>query len=131
VIESRRYKAIWVSNNDEEWSAQLSLPNTNVLLRGRGPEGQVELELWDAEPVASRGIAVVNGSDGHLGLASIPLCSCGEKDCGHVHRQYRIRAGHAVILETLEVLESLDRLNVDPYNSRLWLDPLKAGDETA
>lgn len=131
VIGHRRYKALWLSDQGDEWSALLAMEGTNVLLRGTGSNGPVDLELWDSAPLSSQAVAVVAGPDGQLGLAVIPLCSCGERECGHINRQYRIRADEVAILETLEVLEGMDRLNRDPYNSQPRLSPLVASDNKA
>ena len=45
---------------------------------------QVLLETWAGEPELSDGLAVVTDPEGDpIGIARIPLCSCGERGCGN------------------------------------------------
>jgi hypothetical protein len=44
---------------------------------------ELGVEAWAGEPGETEGVAVVDMGDGDIRLATVPLCSCGERGCGN------------------------------------------------
>ena len=98
-------RAAWVrgasDSSDVGWSALVELrQGVNLLVKGVEGDVEVAVELWAGDPEASDGLAVTRVGQSLVGVARIPLCTCGERGCGNAGRQ----------LATVQEAESLPRL---------------------
>lgn len=65
------------------------------------------MALWAGEPDASAGLAVVRRGEDLVGIASIPLCACGELGCGNAGLQLATSVSAADLPRLVELLASL------------------------
>ena len=95
-------------------------PKVNLLVCADDGATSARVELWSGEPGDSDGLAVAIDRDGPSALYRIPLCGCGERDCGHAG----ILLSNDIAVETLPALidllaglpETMDR----PTPSAAW-----------
>jgi hypothetical protein len=69
-------------------------------------ERRADLDLWTGEPRASKGVAVLARDEEPYTLAAVPICNCGEPDCGNIHRQ--LGAEGLTEIQLLRLLDMLD-----------------------
>jgi hypothetical protein len=67
---------------------------------------RADLDIWTGDPQASKGVAVLVRDDEPYALAPIPICDCGEPNCGNVHQQLAVEG-----LTETELLRLLDMLD--------------------
>jgi hypothetical protein len=65
------------------------------------------VEAWVDIPDESDGVAVIGSSDTPDGIASIPLCGCGERGCGNNGVQLAKELDPDVLPELIEALRDL------------------------
>jgi len=71
-----------------DWRAVIGVRRGLTLLVTWSDQGQeLDVEAWAGEPGETEGVAVVDMGDGDIRLATVPLCSCGERGCGNAGLQ--------------------------------------------
>lgn len=92
----------------DDWRAVVGVRRGLKLLVTQRHQGQeLEVEAWAGEPEETDGVAVIDRGDGDIRLATIPLCSCGERGCGNAGIQlskWLPGEGLAVLTELLREL---------------------------
>ena len=71
-----------------------------------GDQQRADLDIWTGEPQSSKGVAVLARDEEPYALAPIPICTCGERYCGNIHRQ--LAAKGLTETQLLGLLDMLD-----------------------
>jgi hypothetical protein len=102
-----------------EWRALIGIrPGLGLLVNPEG-EDEIGIAAWAGEPGDSDGVAVVDLGDGVLRIARVPLCGCGNRDCGNAGIQLSRLLAAEALPELIGLLRQLhwtaavpDRSNV-------------------
>lgn len=87
-------------------------------------------ESWTGEPDESDALAVVLGSDGALlGVAAVPLCSCGDRGCGNTDVQFAHVLPASALPGLVLLLRDLPDIDVIPRPGAAWLGDLDEAPE--
>jgi hypothetical protein len=90
--------------------------------------GTPRVELWANEPDASDGLAVVGRGDGLLGIAHIPLCSCGDRGCGNAGLQLATDVPANDLPTLVDLLRSLPNVPGPPSHDATWHGDFSEGE---
>jgi hypothetical protein len=86
---------------------------------------RVHVQAWEGEPDDSEGLSVVTDAVGApIGIARIPLCSCGDRGCGNAGVQLSYPIAASVLPALVDLLDSLPSLAETPRRDRAWLGDL-------
>lgn len=67
-----------------DWRAVVGVRRgLKLLVTWRHQSQELDVEAWAGEPEQTDGVAAIEMGDGGIRLATIPLCSCGERGCGN------------------------------------------------
>ncbi|HEY7068636.1 MAG TPA: hypothetical protein VH479_00910 [Acidimicrobiales bacterium] len=85
-----------------------------------GRAGTPWVELWSGEPDESDGLAVVRRGDDPAGIAPIPLCPCGDRDCGDNSLQLATELAASDLPTLVDLLRSLPTVPGPPSPDAIW-----------
>lgn len=78
------------------------------------------VELWSGAAGSSPGIAVL-GDDEPEAVTTIPLCGCGERECGHSGRHFAATIAVVDLPTLFERLTTLPHRHVEATPDNVWL----------
>ena len=111
-----------------EWSALLGLRRgVNVLITGDQHASAVWVELWAGEPEESDGLAVTTADDALQGVATIPLCACGDRGCGNVGLQLDTSVDALDLPVVVEILQATPDVPGPPCRGEVWHGEIEHG----
>jgi hypothetical protein len=85
------------------------------------------VELWANEPDTSDGLAVVCRGDHLVGIAHIPLCTCGDRGCGNAGLQLATEIPASDLPTLVDLLQSLPNVPLPPDHDATWRGDFNEG----
>ena len=88
----------------------------------------VWVALWSGEPESSDGLAVVQRGDDLVGVAHIPLCTCGDRNCGHAELQLATELAADDLPALVDLLQALPDISEPPTRGATWHGEFQDGE---
>jgi hypothetical protein len=125
TVEPWSVRAEWIRLPDcHDQTGRESLirvrPKVNLLVRADDGATSARVELWSGHPGDSDGIAVAIDRDGPSALYRIPLCGCGERECGHVGLQLSNDFAVETLPALIDLLAGLPETPDRPTAAAAW-----------
>jgi hypothetical protein len=122
VADGRPIQTTGVTPDANGWRARVALAS-GVLLAVQADRRDVVtagIALWHRRAERELGVAVVARRGEPVSLKLIPLCVCGDRECGHAGRQLAGCADAPDLLSLIDVLEGLDVVGTLSDDERVW-----------
>ncbi len=124
-VGGRALVARSVTPTGDGWVATVRLRSqADLTLTSREPSTvMAQVKLWTRPADKGVGMAVVIDREGRpASLASIPMCGCGERGCGHSGRQLDVGLTADELLGVISLLDPLD-VRGPLGTERVWFPP--------
>jgi hypothetical protein len=93
--------------------------NLKLLVSWDGPDQEISVEAWAAEPENSDGVAVIDLGEGDIRLARVPLCECGDRGCGNAGVQLGTWLPGHELPTLVDVLRDLPWTHIRPRHGNV------------
>jgi hypothetical protein len=107
-----------VNDSDTGWYALVGIRRGLKLLVAEDA-GWLMVEAWTGEPEDSDAAAVIDVGDGALRVATVPLCSCGVRECGNAGVQFGKLIAPRDLPALVETLRELPGTDIIPTRSNV------------
>jgi hypothetical protein len=103
------------------WTVVLELRrHVNLKIEADNGAERLRAELWSGQPAGSDGLAIVMKHDNPAGVARIPLCTCGERDCGNAGVQLDVSIPADELPRLVDLVRGLPDTSITPERGQTW-----------